>query len=533
MKSIIIASALLIGASMLSAQPIEVRPNSTITHVTVFTGQAQITRSAKVNLSAGITQVVFDRVSPYINLNSIQVKTENTVSLMSVSHRNNYLVDENKSRFILELEDTLSKLNNQMELLRIRGEGFKLEREVLLANKQIGGENTGVKIDDLEDALVLYRKRSIEIGEELLKLDAQTNRLKGIHKKFKQQLDAYLKNNSTIEVVITLKTLSAVNNTKIEWSYLVSNAGWTPFYDIRVKDTKSPLQLVSKAYITQNTMEDWNNVILKLSTTNPNETGLKPELFPIYLNIQQPVMRQEEINTIRKRKASVQGTPAVLNDNEAMALAYSEGIAYVEQTDINMEFNVTSAYSIPSDRNPHQVDLSISNIAALYRYSAAPKLDKHAYVTATVSANEIGTLPAGEANVYFDGTFIGKTILQPATNDSIRISLGRDKRIQIQRVQLSDFSTRSISGSTKREINSWEITVRNTLKETITLVIEDQIPVSGTKDVEVRLTNNGGANFDETTGKLTWELKPEAEKSQTLRFSFEVRYPKDKFVSPY
>lgn len=532
MKSIIIASALLIGATMLSAQPVEVRPNSTITHVTVFTGQAQITRSAKVNLSAGITQVVFDRVSPFINLNSIQVKTENNVSLMSVSHRNNYLADDNKPSFIVELEDTLSKLNNQMELLRIRSEGFKLERDVLLANKQIGGENSGVKIDDLEDALVLYRKRSIEIGEELLKLDAQTNRLKGIHKKFKQQLDAFLKNNSTIEVVITLKTLSAVNNTKIEWSYLVSNAGWTPFYDIRVKDTKSPMQLVSKAYITQNTMEDWNNVILKLSTTNPNETGIKPELFPIYLNVQQPVVLQEV--TTRKQKAMLQGAAPVSADESVNAtLAYSDGVATADQTDINMEFNVTAAYTIPSDRNPHQVDLTVSNIAALYRYGAVPKLDKHAYVTATVSANEIGTLPAGEANVYFDGTFIGKTVLQQATDDSIRISLGRDKRIQIQRVQLKDFSTRSVTGSTKRELNTWEITVRNTLKEPVSIIIEDQIPVSNTKDIEVKLTNPGSASFDEATGKLTWEIKPEAEKSQTLRFSFEVRYPKDKLIGGY
>jgi uncharacterized protein (TIGR02231 family) len=533
MKRNLITTALLLAMATCFAQSNEVRPNSTITNVTVFTSQAQITRTAKMNLSAGITQVIFERVSPFINLNSIQVKTENNVSLMSVSHRNNYLVDDNKPKFITELEDTLAKLNNQLELLRIRSEGFKLEREVLLANKQIGGENTGVKIDDLEDALILYRKRSIDIGEELLKIDASSTRIKAIHKKFKQQLDNYLKNNSTIEVVITLKTLSTVNNAKIEWSYLVSNAGWVPFYDIRVKDTKSPMQLVSKAYITQNTMEDWNNVVLKLSTTNPNETGVKPELYPIYLNLQQPVMLIQEAATTRKQKARVQGAPAVANDDDGMALAYSDGIASAEQTDINMEFNVTSAYTIPSDRNPHQVDLMVSNIASVYKYGAVPKVDKHAYVTATISASEIGILPAGEANVYFDGMFIGKTILQPATDDSISISLGRDKRIQIQRVQLKDFSSRSLSGSTKREINTWEITVRNTLKETITLVIEDQIPVSSTKDIEVRLTNNGGASFDEATGKLTWEIKPEAEKSQTLRFTFEVRYPKDKVIGGY
>ncbi|MES2780950.1 MAG: mucoidy inhibitor MuiA family protein, partial [Bacteroidota bacterium] len=293
----------------LTAAENEQRVPSTISNVTVFLNQAQVTRVAKVNLQAGVTNLVFDKVSPFINLNSIQVKTENNVVLLSVSQRNNYIEKEEKPGFIKEIEDTLQALNNQLQLLHIKREALQMEKDVLQANKKIGGDNSGVKVEDLEDALQLFRKRTAEIGEELLKLTYSEQKLNLIKQKFQLQLDEYNSNeNSTAEIVVTVKTLVAVANAKIEWSYLVTNASWKPFYDVRVKDTKSELQLVSKAYITQGTGESWKNVILKLSTSNPNESGSKPELQTNYLAYGTPIALYDKSNiklqevVISKRK---------------------------------------------------------------------------------------------------------------------------------------------------------------------------------------------------------------------------------------
>ncbi len=517
----------------LTAAENEQRTPSTITNVTVFLNQAQVTRTAKVNLQAGVTNLVFDKVSPFINLNSIQVKTENNVILLSVSQRNNYLEKEEKPAFIREIEDTIQALSNQLQLLQIKRQAWELEKEVLVSNKSIGGSNGGVKVEDLEDALQLFRKRSQEIGEELMKVAIVERRLMLIQHKFQLQLEEYNNNeNSSAEIVVTVKTLAPVNNAKIEWSYLVGNASWKPFYDVRVKDTKSELQLVSKAYITQGTGESWKNVILKLSTANPNESGSKPELKTNFLGFSNPAAPYGYANpalqevVITRKKPLV--APAASNE-----LDYSAGVATTQQTDINIEFIVTSAYTIPSDATPHQVDLTTSNLKANYAYGTVPKLDKDAFVTAHVSGSDLVNQVSGEANIYFDGTFVGKTFINGTTSDSMLISLGRDKRIQIQRTLLKDFSSKTLSGGTKKELNTWEISLRNTRKEPITIVIEDQIPVSTDKEIEVKLQNSGGAEYDETTGKLKWTLTLEAEKSQSLKFSFEVKYPKEKTISGY
>ncbi|MFN6340843.1 MAG: DUF4139 domain-containing protein [Bacteroidota bacterium] len=531
--------AALMAWSAVSAQSIEteIRATSTITNVTVFLNQAQITRVAKVNLQAGTTRLVFDRVSPFVNLNSIQVKTESNITLLSVSQRNNFLQNDEKPRFIVELEDTLQKTNLALQQLQIRKEAYTVEKDLLLTNKSLGGANSGVKIDDLEDALTLYRKRTIEIGEELLKLSATELKLQAIRTKLQAQLDEYLGNaNSTVEVIVTLKSLQAVTNAKIEWSYLVNNASWSPLYDIRVKDTKNPLQLVNKAVIRQSTGEEWKNVVLKLSTSNPNESGTKPELQTNYLGFRTLDQLQYKRATSDIRKSRADRTEAMPSYEEGAAVQATGNIpqnAITTQTDVNLEFNVTSAYTIPSDNNEHQVDLTISTLNAIYAYAAVPRLTKDAFVTAQVLNNDMPNQVSGPAKIYFDGSYMGESYLSSSTGDTVLLSLGRDKRIHIQRTLLKDFSSKTLSGSSRKEQTTWEITIRNTRKEPIQIVVEDLIPVTTEKEIEVKLVQAGGASYDEATGKLKWVLNIDAEKSHSVRFSFEVKYPKEKPITPY
>jgi uncharacterized protein (TIGR02231 family) len=507
---------------------------STITNVTIFINQAQVTRSAKVSVDAGVTILVFDKLSPFINLNSIQVKADPSISLIAVTNRTNYLKETEKPAFIAELEDSLESINWIMEGIKAKKEGYHFEREVMSTNKSISGANVGIKPDDLEDALNLFHKKWNEVNEELIKLNQQEKKIVAIKAKIENQLNEYRSglDQYTPEVLVTVKTFSPISNGKIELSYLVSNASWKPFYDIRVKDVKSPLQLVSKAFITQATGEDWKNVVLKLSTSNPNEGGSKPQLQTNYLQFYQPqsygYQAQEEVAVMRKNAMAAPEAPK----SEAKS-DYSAGVATVSQTNINIEFNVTSASNIPSDNNPHQVDLTVSNLDAVYAYAAVPKLDKDAFVTAKVSGNDLVNQISGEANVYFDGTFTGKTYINGTTNDSLLLSLGRDKRIQIQRMMLKDFSSKSFSGGNKKELNTWEITIRNTRKEPIILFVEDQIPVSTDKEIEIKLIDSSHAIYDETTGKLTWVIRLDAEQSQSVKFSFEVKYPKEKQISTY
>ncbi|MCU0443013.1 MAG: DUF4139 domain-containing protein [Bacteroidia bacterium] len=519
----------------LIAADTEQRTPSTITNVTVFLNQAQVTRIAKVNLQPGVTSLVLDKLSNQINPNSIQVKVDGKVTLLSVLVREGSATPNEKPKEVKMLEDSLQSINHALNQFKADKETIVHQKDLMLSNKNVGSTQTGVRADELEDLMVLYKRKLNEFKEDWFKLTQLENQYNTYKKQIEEQLNKLQgdPNENAPEIVITVKALSAIENTSIEINYLVNNASWKPFYDVRVKDTKNDLQLVSKAYITQGTGENWKNVILKLSTANPNEGGCKPVLNPNYVYFNQYGINNAAATdavTISSRKPLIESGAAPTQKQE---IAYSTGIAQTQQNAVNIEFVVTSAYTIPSDHIPHQVDLTVTNLKATYAYGAVPKLDKDAFVTAKVAGNDLVNQVSGEANIYFDGTFVGKTFINGTTSDSMLISLGRDKRIQIQRIQLKDFSSKNISGSTQKELNTWEISLRNTRKEPITIIVEDQIPVSTDKEIEVKLQNNGGAEFDETTGKLLWMLTLEPEKSVSVKFSFEVKYPKGKIITGY
>lgn len=519
----------------LIAADTEQRIPSTITNVTVFLNQAQVTRIAKVNLQPGVTYLVFDNLSNQINQNSIQVKVDGRLTLLSVLMRERRLQPNEKPKEIKVLEDSLQSINNALNQFKADKETVVYQKDLMLANKNVGSTQTGVKADDLEDLMVLYKRKLNEFKEDWFRLTQLENQYNTYKKQIEEQLNKLQEdpNQNAPEMVVTVKALSAIENTSIEINYLVNNASWKPFYDIRVKDTKSDLQLVSKASITQSTGENWKNVTLKLSTANPNEGGSKPVLNPNYVYFNQYGTNNATSNDvviISSRKQLLESGSAPTQKQE---IAYSTGIAQTQQNAVNIEFVVTSAYTIPSDNTPHQVDLTVSNLKASYTYGAVPKLDKDAFVTAKVAGNDLVNQVSGEANIYYDGTFVGKTFINGTTSDSMLISLGRDKRIQIQRTQLKDFSSKSASGNTQKELNTWEISIRNTRKEPITISVEDQIPVSTEKEIEVKLQKSSGAELDEATGKLVWKLSLEPETSVTLKFGYEVKYPKEKSITGY
>jgi uncharacterized protein (TIGR02231 family) len=285
-----------------------------------------------------------------------------------------------------------------------------------------------------------------------------------------------------------------------------------------------------KAKITQGTGEDWKNVMLKLTTANPAEGGNKPELQTNWLRFFVPQVLREVVIRDKPMLVAPKASNMQMADD---AFSASYGVASVSETAINTEFIVNTPYSIPSDNAPHSVDLNILSLPAEYIYQAVPKLEKDVFVTARVAANDLVNNLQGEANVYFDGTFTGKTYINSTAEDTLTLSLGRDKRIQIERKKLREFSSKSFFGGTKTENNTWEVTIRNTRKEPIKILLEDQIPVSTDKEIEVKLTDAGNATLEDASGKLKWIFNMAAEQSQTAKFSFEVKYPKDKKINSY
>jgi hypothetical protein len=196
-----------------------------------------------------------------------------------------------------------------------------------------------------------------------------------------------------------------------------------------------------------------------------------------------------------------------------------------------VEIEVAEPYSIKSNGERTLVDLKTYVIPASYRYTAIPKLEKDAFLQAEISDWSQYSLLEGESNLYFEDGFVGRSILNPnALQDTLQISMGRDRSILIQREKVDQFSKKRTIGSNITESRGYEILVKNNKSQAVTLQVKDQIPVSVNSAITVTTGELSGGVVDPVTGIVTWEITLAPGGQQKLSLRYEVRYPKSERI---
>jgi uncharacterized protein (TIGR02231 family) len=192
-------------------------------------------------------------------------------------------------------------------------------------------------------------------------------------------------------------------------------------------------------------------------------------------------------------------------------------------------YEIKDPYTILNDGKTYTVDIDGFEIPALYEYYSVPKLEPDVYLTAKVIDWQELNLQPGEANLFFEGTYLGQSFLDVLNaGDTLKLSLGKDKGVVAKRTLLKEFSSKKFLGNNKTDTRQYEITVRNNKSQPINIIIEDQFPISTQKDIEVQDKKYDGAKLNDDNQKLTWTLNMEPKKESKLNFRYEVKYPKEK-----
>ncbi|MEJ1241066.1 mucoidy inhibitor MuiA family protein [Chryseolinea sp. T2] len=199
----------------------------------------------------------------------------------------------------------------------------------------------------------------------------------------------------------------------------------------------------------------------------------------------------------------------------------------VIENQTTVEIEVATPYTVKSNGEKIQVDLKKHQIESVYEYYAIPKLDKDAFLVAQIINWDQYNLLEGEANLYFEDAYVGRTILNAKSlQDTLAISLGRDKSIVIGREKNEQFSKRKTIGSNVVETRGFKIIARNKKSQPIKLTIFDQIPVSVVSDITVGPLELTSGQIDPKTGKVKWELTIDGQQQKDINLQYEVKYPK-------
>lgn len=508
--------------------------NSDVKEVKIYQTGAMVLRTAKATLSPGLQEIVIDGLSPYINPQSIILKGTGDATILAVSFQQNYLTEQKKSKEIVNLEDDLDSLNHRLQQIKNRNVVLTEAQNLLMANKSIGGATNGVVVDELELVVDYFLKKMNELKEEQLASVAKEKKLNDQIKKLQQQLNVIRqKQQQSTGNIIVRVNVNSKTNTNFEFSYVIANnVSWYPFYDIKVKDVNSPAELVYKAKVSQSTGEDWNQVKIGLSTGNPSIGSERPQMSPWFLNFYAPMY---QLQGVRKDNQRMEQAPMMSSGeaaSDANSLKEMTTIpVMMNENQLSTSFDIQGAYSIPSDGQEYQVEVQKFTLKSTYNYVGLPKLDGDAFLTASVTGWEELSLSPGGANVYFDGAFVGESFINPAeTSDTLEISLGRDKRIVMKREKLKDISGNKFFGGNKERTLAFDISVKNGKKEAVTMFLYDQVPLSNQKDIEVKIEEMSGAQYNSETGEIKWTLTLAPGETVKKRLAFKVKYPKDKQI---
>lgn len=218
--------------------------------------------------------------------------------------------------------------------------------------------------------------------------------------------------------------------------------------------------------------------------------------------------------------------------NYAMKKQSAKNVAATKTLNIvSTEFAIEEKYTIPSD--PKNITVAIQSIQtdAKYQYYCAPRLDKDVFITAQLINWEQYNLLEGQANVFFEGTFIGNTFFDTRyLVDTLEISLGRDKGIKVERKKSKDYNKRQVVGNDNISYRDWDITVRNAKQQAIDIIIEDQFPVSADSKIIITQEEKSGGQLNDLTGIITWPFKLEPASTKSLLLKYKVKYPKGNYV---
>ena len=657
MKNLFISLIALIAANFSFSQN-EVSAIAEMKKVTVFFTGAQIQHEHKIELKAGKQELIFQKLTDFIDPNTVQVKAMGDLTILSVRTKKNYEDQKIASEEINQLNAKRKALNTQDQTLRDEYTILELDKNLLMRNRDLKGYNEGLKVAELKEAYTFMHTKLSEITNRQSVIEEE---LEALQKKMNQLEQEIISQRSKpvinySEIVVEVDVEKTTNATFV-FNYISPRATWKPYYDMRSDGIGKPVRLEAKANVSQTTGIEWKNVDLVLSTNDPYQNAQEPTMSPWYIYYnnapQQKTQSVRNIPTVdysgeklrgevidastgealpftkitfpnfpnvgavtdfdgkfeitvpkgaNYAKASYVGysdvqlqitaaylkffmkpnelqleevkitssrqdirnapmssyagvaSSTVSGDYELEAMEISRGArsksngkknkalfddkdglqqsnwsptvaTIIQKKDIRMEYTILSKMSIPTDGMHHRVSIGSFDLNASYEYHVIPKIDPSVYLAAQVSGWEKLNLMSGESNIYFDGTFMGKSYLDVnSTKDTLSFSFGKDNKISVDRTRIKEKSKSRTIGSRQKFEVTWEIKVKNNGGAMIPLIVKDQFPISNNADIKVKNGEFTSGTLDEKTGIITWSFYKGIMGSQTFTFDYSVDY---------
>ncbi|MGW5054423.1 mucoidy inhibitor MuiA family protein [Actinokineospora sp. NPDC004072] len=475
-----------------------IRLDAPITAVTVYPGQARVTRRGRVVLPGGDARVLVPGLPALLQPDSVRVAGAGAATVLGVDvaperHARPTTAPDLRERAdaldaaLAEIDDTDTALATRVDLLTgvarrstsalaqalARGEADAAR--VAAAGEGLAGELAGVLAERRE--LVLTRERVLAERAEV-----------------ERQLAERTADPDLVAVAVDL---SGEGEVDLEVSYVVDGAGWESRYDVRLAGER--LTVTWFALVEQRSGEDWPECELALSTARPAAGVAVPELDPWYLDVLSPVVPMA---------AAALPAPAAYGTARGMAAEIAADTAVVEHGTTANTYRTRRPVAVPADGAAHRATVAVLDLDARVDHVTAPVQGPEVFLRATAVNTSEHTLRPGRAALFHDAEYVGVTQLDAwAPGEELELALGVDDRVRVERELVRRSTGKAVLGSTRRLEAAYRTTVANHGPRQARIAVVDQVPVSRHESVTVRdVTTTPDPAERDDLGRLTWRL---------------------------
>jgi uncharacterized protein (TIGR02231 family) len=499
--------------------------NPKINTVKVFTEGAEIYREKNIKIELGLDTLKIEGLSPFVSPQTIQAKLQGA-KILDLNFRINHLKSKKDQPRLMKIKNQIRDIEKDLLNLTDQLSYLEIEKDLILSNKKIRGEDP-LDIEDIKDFVNYYQSKMPELLSKITDTHQQINKFESVKRKLINQEREIekVKSKRTGEVEILYQSDKS-KTTKFEISYHVSRCGWKPLYAMRASNIDAPINFEYNALVYQNTGTDWEDCKLTVASGNPILNGEKPELYPWRLKIQ--IASQENFlmnSSLYTDKSKLQEKKEI-SDFSMKSLEKKRDVIQTENLTFT-SFKIPQKFSLNSGQKDKRISILKKTLPASFHYYAVPKKSSEVHLVANVTnLGDLALIP-GQSHIYFDGTFVGKSFLNPTImNDTLTISLGQDQSILTERIKQEDKCLNNVNllGVTKKR--AYDITVKNNRNKAIRIEIMDQIPISKNNKIKVSYKLGQGWVLKEETGILKWDLIIPPGDKVSSSLEFEVKHPK-------
>ncbi|MES1226425.1 MAG: DUF4140 domain-containing protein, partial [Bacteroidota bacterium] len=160
-KFIVIISFLLAQTRLLAGDEKNIIPTG-LKSATVYRVGAELTHNAKAVLKQGDNDLEIEGLSNGLDISSIQIGSDQKLTIMSVEFATDFLKPAIKTASIKKLEDSLEIVNKEISKIQVMLKTDNELMEMLKANREIRGTQTGLSVAELMKMMDYYKTKSLE-----------------------------------------------------------------------------------------------------------------------------------------------------------------------------------------------------------------------------------------------------------------------------------------------------------------------------------------------------------------------------------